>query len=51
MPNSGSGGASGVSATSTTVPPGSVTLIASVNAPGAAEHSRTAANFAPASCA
>src|ERR1700760_4756647 len=45
--NSGTPATSGVSATSTTVPPGSVTSSASLNAPGAAEHSSTAANSVP----
>src|SRR3984957_15553144 len=45
--NSGTEAASEVSATSTTVPPGSVTVSASLNAPGAAEHSSTAANSVP----
>src|ERR1700753_1330029 len=45
--NSGTDADSGVSATSTTVPPGSVTASASLNAPGAAEHSMVAANSVP----
>src|SRR5262249_40532626 len=45
--NSGTEAASEVSATSTTVPPGSVTVSASLNAPGEAEHSSTAANSVP----
>ena len=48
IPNRGSDATSGVRATSTTVPPGSSTEIASLNAPGAAEHSSAAANFIPA---
>jgi hypothetical protein len=51
IPNSGTEATSGVSATSTTVPPGSVTEIPSLKAPGAAEHSRTAANLVPDSSA
>src|ERR1700722_15344523 len=46
--NSGTEAASEVSATSTTVPPGSVTVSASLNAPADAEHSSTAANSVPA---
>ena len=48
IPNRGSDATSGVRATSTTVPPGSRTETASLNAPGAAEHSSAAANFIPA---
>src|ERR1700761_652520 len=47
IPNSGMVACSGVSATSTTVPPGSVTDSASLKAPGAAEHSIAAANSTP----
>jgi len=47
IPNSGIVACSGVRATSTTVPPGSVTDSASLNAPGEAEHSKAAANSVP----